>query len=51
VAGTNVADAIESRAFLVLTTNEVRDELRRVGDDLDAYLREREVWMHEAADA
>jgi NAD(P)-dependent dehydrogenase (short-subunit alcohol dehydrogenase family) len=50
VAGTNVADAVESRAFLVLTAHEVRDELRRVGDDLDAYLGEREVWMHEASD-
>jgi NAD(P)-dependent dehydrogenase (short-subunit alcohol dehydrogenase family) len=50
VAGTNVADAVESRAFLVLTADEVRDELRRKGDDLDAYLREREAWMHEAPD-
>jgi NAD(P)-dependent dehydrogenase (short-subunit alcohol dehydrogenase family) len=50
VAGTNVADAVESRAFLVLTADEVREELRREGDDLDAYLREREVWMHEVAD-
>jgi NAD(P)-dependent dehydrogenase (short-subunit alcohol dehydrogenase family) len=50
VAGTNVADAIESRAFLVLTAEEVRDELRREGDDLDAYLLERERWMHDDAD-
>jgi NAD(P)-dependent dehydrogenase (short-subunit alcohol dehydrogenase family) len=50
VAGTRVADAVESRAFLVLTADEVRDELRRKGDDLDAYLREREAWMHEGAD-
>jgi len=50
VAGTNVADAVESRAFLVLTADEVRDELRRKGDDLDAYLRERESWMHEEPD-
>jgi NAD(P)-dependent dehydrogenase (short-subunit alcohol dehydrogenase family) len=50
VAGTNVADAVESRAFLVLTADEVRDELRRKGDDLDAYLREREAWMHQASD-
>jgi NAD(P)-dependent dehydrogenase (short-subunit alcohol dehydrogenase family) len=47
VAGTNVADAVESRTFLVLTAEEVREELRRKGDDLDAYLREREAWMHE----
>ena len=38
VAGTRVADAVESRAFLVLTADEVRAELRRAGDDLDAYL-------------
>jgi NAD(P)-dependent dehydrogenase (short-subunit alcohol dehydrogenase family) len=50
VAGTNVADAVESRAFLVLTADEVRDELRRKGDDLDAYLLERETWMHADAD-
>jgi NAD(P)-dependent dehydrogenase (short-subunit alcohol dehydrogenase family) len=49
VAGTNAANAIESRAFLVLTADEVRDELRRKGDDLDVYLREREVWMHESS--
>ncbi|HLM16680.1 MAG TPA: SDR family NAD(P)-dependent oxidoreductase [Acidimicrobiia bacterium] len=47
VAGTRVADAVESRAFLVLTADEVRDELRRAGDDLDAYLLERELWMHD----
>jgi NAD(P)-dependent dehydrogenase (short-subunit alcohol dehydrogenase family) len=46
VAGTRVADAIEQRSFLVLTADELRDELRRKGDDLDAYLREREEWMH-----
>jgi NAD(P)-dependent dehydrogenase (short-subunit alcohol dehydrogenase family) len=46
VAGVRVADAIEQRAFLVLTADEARDELRRKGDDLDAYLREREEWMH-----
>ena len=51
VAGTRVADAVESRAFLVVTADEVRDELRRKGDDLDAYLREREVWMHDETDA
>jgi NAD(P)-dependent dehydrogenase (short-subunit alcohol dehydrogenase family) len=51
VAGTNVADAVESRAFLVLTADEVRDELRREGDDLDAYLLEREAWMHDESDA
>ena len=38
VAGTRVAD-------------EVRDELRREGDDLDAYLREREAWLHDESDA
>jgi NAD(P)-dependent dehydrogenase (short-subunit alcohol dehydrogenase family) len=46
VAGTRVADAIERRDFLVLTAEEVRDELRRKGGDIDAYLREREAWMH-----
>jgi NAD(P)-dependent dehydrogenase (short-subunit alcohol dehydrogenase family) len=51
VAGTNVANAVESRAFLVLTAEEVRDELRRKGDDLDAYLLERERWLHDEADA
>jgi len=51
VAGTNVADAVESRAFLVLTADEVRDELRREGDDLDAYLVERESWLHDESDA
>lgn len=50
VAGSRVADAVESRAFLVLTADEVRDELRRKGDDLDAYLLERESWMHTEAD-
>ena len=43
VPGRRVADAIESRTFLVLTADEVRDELRRKGDDLDAYLLEREA--------
>jgi hypothetical protein len=51
VAGTNVANAVESRAFLVLTADEVRDELRRKGDDLDAYLLEREAWLHDETDA
>ena len=46
VAGTRVADAIERRDFLVLTAEEVRHELRRKGDDVDEYLREREAWMH-----
>jgi NAD(P)-dependent dehydrogenase (short-subunit alcohol dehydrogenase family) len=51
VAGTRVADAVEARAFLVLTADEVRDELRRKGDDLDAYLLERAAWMHDESDA
>ncbi len=46
VAGTRVADAIERRDFLVVTTDEIRDELRRKGDDRDAYLRAQERWMH-----
>jgi NAD(P)-dependent dehydrogenase (short-subunit alcohol dehydrogenase family) len=46
IAGKRVADAIERRAFLVLTADEVRDELRRKGDDLDLYLREQEEWIH-----
>ncbi len=50
VAGTRVADAVEARAFLVLTADEVLDELRRKGDGLDAYLLERERWMHDDAD-
>jgi NAD(P)-dependent dehydrogenase (short-subunit alcohol dehydrogenase family) len=50
VAGTRVANAVESRAFLVLTADEVLDELRREGDDLDAYLAERERWMHAETD-
>jgi NAD(P)-dependent dehydrogenase (short-subunit alcohol dehydrogenase family) len=50
VAGTRVADAVESRAFLVLTADEARDELRRIGDDLDAYLLEREAAMHDTDD-
>jgi NAD(P)-dependent dehydrogenase (short-subunit alcohol dehydrogenase family) len=50
VAGTRVADAVESRAFLVLTADEVRDELRRAGDNLDAYLLEREASLHDEAD-
>jgi NAD(P)-dependent dehydrogenase (short-subunit alcohol dehydrogenase family) len=41
-----VADAVERREFLVVTADQVRDELRRKGDDLDAYLHEREAWMH-----
>lgn len=51
VVGQRVADAIEHREFLVLTADEVRDELRRKGDDLDAYLHEREEWMHRAGPA
>ena len=51
VAGTRVADAIEQRAFLVLTADEVRDELRRKGDDLDAYLRAQERWINDSDDA
>ena len=51
VAGTRVADAIEQRAFLVLTADEVRDELRRKGDDLDAYLLAQERWIHRDGDA
>jgi NAD(P)-dependent dehydrogenase (short-subunit alcohol dehydrogenase family) len=47
VAGVRVADAIERRDFLVVTADEVRDELRRKGDDLDAYLRSQERWIHE----
>jgi NAD(P)-dependent dehydrogenase (short-subunit alcohol dehydrogenase family) len=47
VVGQRVVDAIERRLFLVLTADEVRDELRRKGDDLDAYLHEREEWMHQ----
>lgn len=50
VAGERVADAIERRQFLVLTADEVRDELRRKGADLDTYLREQEEWIH-AGDA
>jgi NAD(P)-dependent dehydrogenase (short-subunit alcohol dehydrogenase family) len=50
VAGTRVADAVESRAFLVLTADDVRDELRRAGDDLDAYLLEREASLHDESD-
>ena len=46
--GQRVVDAIERREFLVLTADEMRDELRRKGDDLDAYLHEREEWMHRA---
>lgn len=46
VAGARVADAIEQRAFLVLTADDVRAELRRKGDDLDAYLVEREHHLH-----
>ena len=46
VAGQRVADAIERRAFLVLTADEVREELRRKGADLDAYLRVQEEWIH-----
>jgi short-subunit dehydrogenase len=46
VVGQLVTDAIEHRHFLVLTADAVRDELRRKGDDLDAYLHEREEWMH-----
>lgn len=46
--GQRVVDAIERREFLVLTADEMRDELRRKGDDLDAYLHEREQWMHRA---
>jgi NAD(P)-dependent dehydrogenase (short-subunit alcohol dehydrogenase family) len=48
VVGQLVVDAIERREFLVLTADAVRDELRRKGDDLDAYLHERERWMHRA---
>ncbi len=48
VVGRRVAEAIERREFLVLTAEEVRDELRRKGDDPDAYLHEREEWMHRA---
>jgi NAD(P)-dependent dehydrogenase (short-subunit alcohol dehydrogenase family) len=52
VAGARVADAIERRAFLVVTADEVADELRRKGADLDAYLRGQEEWIHDrGADA
>jgi NAD(P)-dependent dehydrogenase (short-subunit alcohol dehydrogenase family) len=37
--GELVADAIESGRFLVLTVPEVADDLRRLGADVDAYLR------------
>ena len=37
--GELVADAIESGRFLVLTVPEVADDLRRLGEDVDAYLR------------
>ena len=46
VAGTRVADAIEQRRFLVVTADEVLDELRHKGDDLDAYLQRQERWIH-----
>ena len=46
VAGERVADAIERRAFLVLTADEVGEELRRKGADLDEYLRGQEEWIH-----
>jgi hypothetical protein len=38
VAGEAVADAITEGRFLVLTDAQVKDELRRHGEDLDAYL-------------
>jgi NAD(P)-dependent dehydrogenase (short-subunit alcohol dehydrogenase family) len=50
VVGVRVADAIEQRAFLVLTVDEVRDELRRKGDDRDAYLLDREARMNADGD-
>jgi NAD(P)-dependent dehydrogenase (short-subunit alcohol dehydrogenase family) len=37
--GDLVADAIEANRFLVLTAPEVADDIRRRGDDIDAYLR------------
>jgi NAD(P)-dependent dehydrogenase (short-subunit alcohol dehydrogenase family) len=46
VAGARVADAIERRAFLVVTADEVAEELRRKGADLDAYLGGQEEWIH-----
>jgi NAD(P)-dependent dehydrogenase (short-subunit alcohol dehydrogenase family) len=46
VVGERVADAIADRRFLVVTADTVIDELRRKGADLDAYLLERERWIH-----
>jgi NAD(P)-dependent dehydrogenase (short-subunit alcohol dehydrogenase family) len=37
--GELVADAVEGGRFLVLTVPEVADDVRRRGDDIDAYLR------------
>jgi NAD(P)-dependent dehydrogenase (short-subunit alcohol dehydrogenase family) len=38
VAGELVADGVANDRFLILTTDEVRDELRTRGNDIDAYL-------------
>lgn len=46
VVGKQVIDAIRDRRFLVVTAETVWDELRRKGMDVDAYLVEREAWMH-----
>jgi NAD(P)-dependent dehydrogenase (short-subunit alcohol dehydrogenase family) len=51
VAGERVADAIERRQFLVLTADEARDDLRRKGDDRDAYLLAQERWINGEAAA
>jgi NAD(P)-dependent dehydrogenase (short-subunit alcohol dehydrogenase family) len=51
VAGERVADAIERRQFLVLTADEVGADLRRKGDDRDAYLLAQERWINGEAAA
>ena len=39
LCGELVADAVEEDRFLVLSVPEVADDLRRRGEDVDAYLR------------
>ena len=40
VAGELVADGVANDRFLILTTDEVREELRTRGNDIDAYLEQ-----------
>jgi NAD(P)-dependent dehydrogenase (short-subunit alcohol dehydrogenase family) len=46
VVAEQVVKAVADRRFLAVSVDSVLDELRRKGADLDAYLTERESWIH-----